>query len=276
MTKACRILLAVLVFVLVVAGGAGGVLAAEGTWGPVLLTKDFRGPGFYLSVIKMAACWLLFLAWVKTTDWVSSDCQELKKLDYQQWNPIVFGAFFAAFVLVWLIPTFWIGFPLLVIAYVAPLITYIVRRNALVSNDQRMLTPEHLRFLFATNVGKVGVKVAAVKAAPEEAGSPVKLVAEGGPDVPTNQTWLLAAKQSPGMLAAREVIADALAGRASAIVLDYGQQAAAMRTMIDGVWVARPPRPRETADPALQTLKLLCGLDPRTTETTRRTVRRRI
>ena len=32
----------------------------------------------------------------------------------------------AAFVLMWLIPFFWIGFPLLVIAYVAPLATYIV------------------------------------------------------------------------------------------------------------------------------------------------------
>ena len=53
---------------------------------------DFRGPGFYLSWIKILACWSIFLLWVKTTDWVSIDCQELK-LDYLRWNPIVFGTF---------------------------------------------------------------------------------------------------------------------------------------------------------------------------------------
>ena len=87
--------------------------------------EDFRGPGFYLNWVKILACWLVFLLWVKTTDWVSTDCQDLK-LDYLRWNPIVFGTFMAAFVLLWLIPYFWIGFPLLVIAYVAPLATYIV------------------------------------------------------------------------------------------------------------------------------------------------------
>ena len=86
---------------------------------------DFRGSGNYLNWIKILASWSLFLLWVWTTDWVSIDAQELK-LDYLRWNPIVFGTFFGVFVLHWFIPTFWVGFPLLVIAYVAPLTTYIV------------------------------------------------------------------------------------------------------------------------------------------------------
>jgi type II secretory ATPase GspE/PulE/Tfp pilus assembly ATPase PilB-like protein len=91
----------------------------------------------------------------------------------------------------------------------------------------------------------------------------VKLTADGAPDERTNQTRLLSAKRVPGLKDAREIIMEGLTNRATAIMLDYGQQAAAMRIMIDGVWATRDAKPRELADPALQALKVLCGLDPR-------------
>ena len=62
--------------------------------------KNWRGPGSYLSWVRIMLCWTVFLAWVWTTDWVSRDLQENKKLNYLRWNPIVFGTFMAAFVLV--------------------------------------------------------------------------------------------------------------------------------------------------------------------------------
>ena len=45
-------------------------------------------------------------------------------------------------------------------------------------------------------------------------------------------------------------------------MLDYTQQGAAMRALIDGVWIPREGRSREIADPALESLKVLCGLNP--------------
>ena len=45
-------------------------------------------------------------------------------------------------------------------------------------------------------------------------------------------------------------------------MLDYTQEATGVRTMIDGVWIPWEPRTRETGDPALESLKLLCGLNP--------------
>ena len=45
-------------------------------------------------------------------------------------------------------------------------------------------------------------------------------------------------------------------------MLDYTQQGAAMRTLINGVWIPREGRRPETADPALESLKVLCGLNP--------------
>ena len=79
--------------------GATGAAAAPAApaiapddWANTPLGKDFRGPGFYLSWLKIIAAWLLFLLWVYTTDWVSTDCDELK-LDSTRWNSIVFGSF---------------------------------------------------------------------------------------------------------------------------------------------------------------------------------------
>ena len=260
MSKVRPIVLMAVVFA--AASAAGAALAADGAWPNVTVdANNFRGRGFYLSLFKIIACWLVFLAWVRTTDWISTDCQEMKKLRYQQWNPIVFGSFMAAFVLLWLLPSFWIGFPLLVVAYVVPLAIYVVRRNSEVSLDDRVLTREHLRYWFATRANKLGMKVEKVKVAPEEAGQAVKLTADGGPDDRTNQIRLLAAKQAKGLRAAQEIVTETLANRGTAIMLDYNQQAAAMRIMIDGVWANAEAKPREIADPALQSLKLLCGLD---------------
>ena len=261
MDKTSRFLLIVVVWIAVLALGAGVLFAADGQAGAAL-GKDFRGPGHYLSWIKILACWLVFLVWVHTTDWVSTDCLDLK-LDYVRWNPIVFGVFVAAFVLTWFIPYFWIGLLLLLIAYVVPLATYVVMRNKRVGNHQRVLTPEHLRHWLATKLSAVGIKMAATKRDQHEVGSPVQLSAQGGPDERTDRARELLARQSPGLLGARRIIADGLAGRASAIMLDYAQQGVAVRTMVDGMWIPRESKEREVGDPALEALKLLCGLNPK-------------
>jgi type II secretory ATPase GspE/PulE/Tfp pilus assembly ATPase PilB-like protein len=64
------------------------------------------------------------------------------------------------------------------------------------------------------------------------------------------------------MLPARTLAADALYRRADAIMLDYTQQGAAVRFLIDGLWQNGEPLDRETADPLLESLKILCGLNP--------------
>ena len=62
-----------------------------------------RGPGSYLSWPKIAALWLVFLAWVHTTDWLSSDAQEMKQ-QYLRWNIITVASFLGALVLAVICP----------------------------------------------------------------------------------------------------------------------------------------------------------------------------
>lgn len=249
--------------------GGGTLLAAGKEWPPFdpppLPGNDFRGPGFYLSWLKIMAAWFVFAAWVRSADWINIDIEELKRpqLDYLRWNPIVFGTFMASFVLMWLIPYFWIGFVLVLIAYLTPFTMYVVYRNSLVDNNERVFTSEHLRYWLATRVSKIGMKMEAEQLDPREDGAPVKLLAHGGPDNITNNARLLAARQSPGLLIAREIATDALSNRANAIMLDYTQQGATINIMVDGAWHPRGAREREFADPALESLKTLCGLDPK-------------
>ncbi len=221
----------------------------------------WSGPGYYLSLPKLVACWLLFLCWVATTDWVNRDVQE-KKLDYFLWNPMVFGPFFGAMVLVWLgIPYFWLAFGLLLVAYVGPLTAYILHRNARVPIDERVLTAQHLRYCLARWLRILGVKMEVEKKPAYEKGPPLLLEARGGPTSQI-QARLIAARQKPGFNIARRILAEALDRRATALLLDYTQQGVAVKYQIDTVWHSVEPLTREDGDPALEALKILCGLNP--------------
>src|SRR3972149_5559352 len=148
---------------------SGAARAASDEWPAFPITgNSWRGPGFYLSWLKIIAVWLLFLLWVKTTDWVNVDCMEMKAMDHMRWIPIIFGAFAGVLVLSWLIPYFWVGFVMLLIAYAAPLATFIIIRNSKVTNDQRVLTPDHIRYMSAYYLNKLGANISYEKPDPHE------------------------------------------------------------------------------------------------------------
>lgn len=220
-----------------------------------------RGKGFYLNWIEILASWLVFLMWVYTTDWVSTDCQN-HKLQYIRWNPIIFGTFLGFYVLAWLLPWFWLGFPLLVIAYIAPLMTYVVYRNQQVPDSEKVLTRAHLRYCAATILNHLGAKIEVEKKQAWEKGPPIELVTTGGVDERDDRARLLAARQTVAFNQTRGLIAETLARRAMAVMLDYGQETVDLRYLIDGVWHNDDPQPREALDPVLETIKLLCGMKP--------------
>ena len=59
-----RLLIISLVFVAIHAVGAGELFAQDASTWPAfpLDGQNWRGPGFYLSWVKIIACWSLFLA----------------------------------------------------------------------------------------------------------------------------------------------------------------------------------------------------------------------
>jgi len=248
-----RRVLVILVVALGFWAGGAAELCAQGPGG-------WAGPGFYVNWMKVLGTWLIFLCWVGSADWISRDAVELK-LDYMRWNPVVVGTFLAAFVALWLVPIFWVGLPLVVLAYIVPLVAYVVHRNGRVQEHQRVLTPAHIRYWLAERFSRVGVKMESEARDPHQVGAPVVLAAEGGTERDMSAR-VVASRQSQGTLPARRLLADALFRRADAVMLDYTQQAVGLRYLIDGVWQNGEPMERETGDFLLEALKLIAGLNP--------------
>jgi len=139
-------------------------------------------------------------------------------------------------------------------------VAYILVRNSKVQPHQRVMTRDHLRHWFSERASLFGVKVEAEKRAVYEKGTALTVEPRGGTDQ-QRQARLIAARQhQPGFNIARKALADGLDRRADTIVLDYTQQAIGVRYEIDGVWHNSEPMSREEGDPALESLKMLCGL----------------
>ncbi len=220
-------------------------------------SDGWGGSGFYCDLTKLFGSLFFFLIWIYTTDWVSRDVQQ-QKLPVMMWNPLVFGTFVAAFVAMWLIPIFLVGFPLLIIAYAAPLSVYVVHRNKLVHKEDKVLTSKHIKGWLVSRVSKKQVVEEDVD--PHTLGPPVILTARGD-DQQANNVNQVTARAHGGFLEARKIIASGLERRADAIMLDYAQETVNVRFFIDGVWHQGEPLEREPSDAGLAALKTLCGLN---------------
>jgi type II secretory ATPase GspE/PulE/Tfp pilus assembly ATPase PilB-like protein len=261
--KPARLLLIVLLAAFLLAFGAEAARAADVSQeAKYLWDGSWRGQGWYLSWMKIASMWVLFLFWAGVADWVNRDLEE-HGLDWQMWNPIVVGSFMGTFVLTLLIPWYWLNIFLLLAGAIAPVASYIVIRNGQVSSHQQVLTKAHLRFKFAEFVNKFGGKMTAEESDPNSGGVPVKVYGRGAGDAASDGARVIAARQTNGLPLARKVIFEGLKSRASAVVLDYAAASVAIRYLVDGVWMPQEPLEREGADPALDALKELCGLNPK-------------
>ncbi|MEX0939500.1 MAG: ATPase, T2SS/T4P/T4SS family [Pirellulales bacterium] len=220
-----------------------------------------RGPGLYISPIKLAACWLLLMVWVKTTDWVNQDCQRVRQ-NYALWNSVAFFPFLLIGAIgLRLLPMFAVAYVLMVLAWLVPLIVYIVVRNGSVEQQQRVLTPEHLRYVIANAGHQFGMKIDATKKAAYEKGAPVELSAKGGADDRADNANLVLARQSPGYVMLKDLISGTVDKRADALLLDFTEESAAVRVQIDGVWHNDDPLDRESGDMILAAMKTLAALN---------------
>ena len=218
-----------------------------------------RGSGNYLSWIKLGVIFLLYLLWVKTSDWVNVDCQFLQ-LPYSVWNPIIFAPFVAGLLLALTIPIFPAGIAVMALTYLVPLTIYIVKRNNIVDPHERVMTPAHIRHLMSGQAKKAGVGFSSERKAAHEKGAPVTFEALGGTEQ-QNQANIIASRQSSGYLMAKELVAELVKQRADKCMLDYTRDAVAGRYQIDGVWHESEGQDREAGDEMLGVFKRMGNLN---------------
>ncbi len=221
--------------------------------------KIARGTGSYFSWFKLVPILLIYFAWIRTSDWANRDCQ-INGLPYAMWNPIVTGPFLVGMIAVFTIPIFPLGFSLLLLSYLGPALAYVFVRNSKLDPHERVLTPEHIRHVMAGRLQQMGVEVSAEGKEAHEKGAPVVFYSAGGTDK-QNQANIITARQSPGYLQAKDLVADLIKQRADKCMLDFSRDAVAVRYQIDGVWHEADGQDRETGDSVLAVFKTMANLN---------------
>lgn len=220
-----------------------------------------------LSNLALAAIAIVFLIWVRSTDWVNRSRRELKI--GRGWNAAMFFPFMvfmlgaSPFILIPITLFRALTIPPLLLAWAIPFFLYVSAHNHKVSSsDDKVFTKRHLKRWFAGKMSPLGVKIDVSEPSPDELGPPVKLTAQGGTTDRDLAVALMTAKQSPGFMLSRELLAIALERRSQAVMLDFTATACATRLQIDGIWHQPDARDRESSDAILAVMKTIACLNP--------------
>ena len=215
-------------------------------------TGGADGPGGYLSWGKLLAIAIVFVIWVRTSDWINRDAMKIgEKTDMKPevWNPIVVFSFLIGFLCVISIPIFMAGLPVYLLSAWVPLVVYFFQRRSKINAD-----PSIARQLSAKPGEVTSVPL------PQDEGAQISFTAAGA-DANDQQANLIRARHGTGYADVKELIIMSQFKRGEQILLDFTRSAVNGRMLVDGVWHPLPPMDRETGDAMLVSLKSLAGLN---------------
>jgi type II secretory ATPase GspE/PulE/Tfp pilus assembly ATPase PilB-like protein len=202
--------------------------------------------GAYISIFKLVVFIIGFFALLPLITWVNNDAKKVHT-KVQDWTAIVLltgaiGAF------VWLlIPLFTIGLLIYIIAMSAAAVIYVMHRNGLVDEYQKILTIEHIKGLFINEQKQL-----------EKITKGLVFITANKNKVPLPQP------KTPeffGFKTAQEFFTDAIWRRASDVALTPAAQEYHVHFVIDGVVEKQPSKEREEAEYFTRYLKNLADLD---------------
>lgn len=245
--------------------------AKPSTGGSDLLQRGWWGPGGYISPTKLGLYILVFFIWVFCASWMNSDMERLENKQREACNLGYVAAYMILGIGMMFIPIFIAVFPLVCLVVVIPPIVYVVQRNKALPPHERVLTGEHLFYLFATTMNKLGMKIKVAPRLSYEQGSPIQLEASGkNIDANVLKGRLILARNSPGYNEFRENLYDAISSDAAAMMFDFTPERTAIRHQVDGVWLDLVPIPRviekgktkDKMEEMLESAKMLVGVNP--------------
>lgn len=213
-----------------------------------------------ISWWKLLLLTIALLLWVWIGDWINRDVQHFN-LDYQKWNPIVMVCGIVAGLVTLLVPIFFASYPITLLLIFGPLIAYVVVRNKAVEKHQKVFTSDWVRFQTAEILGKVGIKMSSDRQADYMKGPPVDLAAMGGEDERADHANLITARQSPGYVLVKDLVASMVKRHSEQVLLDYTSEGVTAKHHIDGVWHAGDPLERDSGDVMLAVMKQLADLN---------------
>jgi type II secretory ATPase GspE/PulE/Tfp pilus assembly ATPase PilB-like protein len=204
------------------------------------------GPGGYFSPIKLALYILIFLIWTASASWINADQERLKKENRETFNLVYFLMYCVGGTVIFFIPIFWLAYSLTILICFVPSLVYVVIRNQSLPPGEQVLTGEHLWFLFAVTMGKIGIKIHHGQRLAYTAGPPVELEPLAkGVDPQTLQARLILARNAAGFNLLRDNIYDAIESRATAVRYDFTPEQTKIWHQVDGTWLELVPIPRK-------------------------------
>jgi type II secretory ATPase GspE/PulE/Tfp pilus assembly ATPase PilB-like protein len=215
-----------------------------------------RGPGFYFHPLKFLLILIIYFCWIRTVWWVSLDCR-VTKMPAGMWNSLIFGSGVLGLLIVWLLPIFWLSFPVLVLLYVAGSLTYVGLRNEKVEPERRVLTPRHLRIL-ANRWLRLGLKIDQEQL---DQPIPLRFIGKSADSREVDGSRVAQAQGSRGYQAALEMVYEAIQLGATDIHLEPTKEEMTVRYRIDGILQATSPFGRPMGDAVINIFKVLADLD---------------
>ncbi len=202
--------------------------------------------GGYVSPIKFAVFLILYFGWLFIIDWVHKDAEAIGT-KYVFWTGVVFGVWAAAGVVWLLIPIFLIGLAFYLVAAGAATISYVIHRNSLVPEFQRMFTVGHIKDMIMGGIVRKKEPVASYT-----------FISANNNEVPVPEP------KTPdyfGYKAAYSLFDDALYRRAYDVVCVPTPQNYDVVYHIDGVALKQSGIPKDQMDYLIRFLKSLSNLD---------------
>ena len=212
-----------------------------------------RGPGAYLSWIKLLMVIGVFILWVRMADWLNRDAMkigELTKLKPEVWNPIMVLSFLVGFFCAISIPYFTAGYSVYVFTALVPFALYFFLRRT------KMKANANIKHQLRAKPGEAPE----VEALPQDEGVLMDFNPAGA-DKKEKQVNLIRARQSAGFIPLKDMIDEALLKRADVVMLDFTRDRVNCRLQVDSVWHPLAPLDRAAGDAVLVSLKSLAGLN---------------
>ncbi len=211
------------------------------------LLAETVATGGYVSIVKLILYILLAFGWLPLTAWVNQDARAVRTPAATKWVVMVFAAGAAGSIVWLLLPLYWIGMLVHIIAVSATNMAYVMHRNSRVSEYEKVLTAEHIKSLFANEKKTVA-----------KASKGFVFITANGNEVPAPQSKT---PEFIGYQAVQQIIDDAMWRRASTVNFTPHGEQYLVHYVIDGISTRQEDRDRESMEHTTRYLKHLADLD---------------
>jgi type II secretory ATPase GspE/PulE/Tfp pilus assembly ATPase PilB-like protein len=201
--------------------------------------------GGYISIIKLIAYLILFLAWLPLISWVHQDAK-LIETKGDLWTGVILGAGVAGAVLWLLVPVFIVGMLVYLVAVGGTSLAYVRHRNSRVLDFDRVLTVDHIKSLLVSEEKKLGALKSFAFITANKNEVPV-------PEPRTPEFF--------GYKIAYEILSDAMWRRAASIVFSPTAQDYQVAYYVDGASLKQPSIAKDQMQYFIHFVKSLADLD---------------